>query len=396
MRLHSLSYIKTFTNNMLTVRATSGRLSRKELLLSSYKLGVIGKDLFGETPPSAFVGRFGYPQVFAGPLVTPVNAEASLSEKPEDWLHLLREEIIGFRSNLVRSNFRVNVRDAKDPSRLLRETQELAMAVLPVDVEVKFLKPPTRVLRFDSVLTPMGPSGTITDIEIVENTRVPKKVDALVDDRDIKAAEAVFNLYEASISPYQISRLLSVGTLGKKRLVVPTRWSITATDSILGINLLKRVRNYAENPDIELFVSEAFGNHFEILLVPRTYAFGWTEIWLSANKAAEIGDLYEDAMNNPAYMDGGYYAARFSALEYLERIKRQASIYVVREVKPTYDIPLGSWVIRELVKEAFSRPSLIFGSVADALENVRTRIKLPANTLFLQKQLSQTTLKQFD
>ena len=381
---------------MLTVRATSGRLSRKELLLSSYKLGALGKDLFGATPPSAFVGRFGYPEVLAGPLVTPVSAEASLSETPENWLHLGREEIIGFRSNLVRSNFRVNVRDAKDPSRLLRETQELAMAVLPVDIEVKFLRPPTRTLRFDSVLTPMGPSGTITNIEIAENTRVPKKVDALVDDRDIKAAEAVFNLYEASISPYQISRLLSVGTLGKKRLVVPTRWSITATDSIVGTNLLKRVRNYPENADIELFVSEAFGNHFEILLVPRTYAFGWTEIWLSVDKAPEIGDLYEDAMSSPAYMDGGYYAARFSALEHLERIGRQASIYVMREVKPTYDIPLGSWVIRELVKEAFSRPPLIFASVTDALKNVRTRIRLPANTLFLQKQLSQTTLKQFN
>ena len=378
------------------MRATSGRLSRKELLLSSYKLGAIDKDLFGATPPSAFVGRFGYPEVLAGPLVTPVSEEASLSETPEDWLHMNREEIIGFRSNLVRSNFRLNVRDAQDPGRLLSETQELAMAVLPVEVEVKFLKPPTRTLRFDSVLTPMGPSGTITDIEIVENTRVPKKVDALVDDRDVKAAEAVWKLYEASISPYQISRLLSVGTLGKRRLVVPTRWSITATDSILGTNLLKRVRNYPENTDIELFVSEAFGNHFEILFIPQTYAFGWTEIWLSLSSAPEIGDLYEDAISNPSYMDGGYYAARFSALEHLERTRRQASIYVMREVKPTYDIPLGSWVIRELVRDAFSRSPLIFGSVTDALENVRTRIKLPVNALFLQKQLTQTTLKQFN
>jgi len=75
----------------------------------------------------------------------------------------------------------------------------------------------------------MGPSGTVTDIEIVENPHVPKKVDMLADDRTIKAAEAATILYEDSISPYQISRLLSVGTLGEKRLIVPTRWSITAT-----------------------------------------------------------------------------------------------------------------------------------------------------------------------
>ncbi|MGZ5520313.1 MAG: Nre family DNA repair protein [Halobacteriota archaeon] len=381
---------------MSIVRAASGDLSRKELLLNSFKLGKLDKDLFGPTPPSAFVGRFGYPEVLAGPLVSPVREEVLISDTPEKWLHLSREEIIGFRSNLVRSNFKLNVKDARDPGRLLKETQELAMAALPVDVEVKFLKPPRRILQYDGILTPMGPSGTVTDIEIVENPQVPKKVDALADDRDIKATEAAVLLYEASISPYQISRLLSVGILGKKRLIVPTRWSITATDSMLGDNLLKQVRNYPENADVQLFVSEAFGNHFEILLIPRAFAFGWTEMWVSQEGKIEIGDLYEDAMNKPAYMDGGYYAARFSALEFLERVRRQASIYVVREVKPTYDIPLGSWVIRELVRDAFSRQPLIFASATDALRSVRTRIKVPANTLFLKKHLLQTRLMQFD
>jgi len=51
---------------MSTMRAASGDLSRKELLLNSFKLGRIDKDLFGPTPPSAFVGRFGYPEVLAG------------------------------------------------------------------------------------------------------------------------------------------------------------------------------------------------------------------------------------------------------------------------------------------------------------------------------------------
>ena len=55
------------------MRVVSGDLSRKELLLNSFKLGTIDKDLFGPTPPSAFVGRFGYPQVLAGPLVSPAR-----------------------------------------------------------------------------------------------------------------------------------------------------------------------------------------------------------------------------------------------------------------------------------------------------------------------------------
>lgn len=378
------------------MRRAAENITRKELLLRSYKLGKIEKDLFGATPPAAFVGRFGYPEILAGPLISPLTEDTALADTPDKWLQLTREDILGFRSNLIRSHFKLNARDARNPGRLLQETQELAMAELPVDVEVRFLTPPKREISFDTLLTPMGPSGTVADIAIVENPRVPKRVDALVDDTDIKAADAAAILYESSVSPYQISRLLSVGVFGKKRRLVPTRWSITATDSILGNSILKKVRNYPEVSDIQLFSSEAFGNHFEILLLPHAYGYGWTESWISAGGTVEAGDLYEDALSKPAYMDGGYYAARFSALQFLERQRRQASIYVMREVQPTYDIPLGSWVIRELVKDAFTRQPLTFESVSFALKYVRARIKMPVSTLFIEKQLLQTNLLQFN
>ncbi|MGZ4914802.1 MAG: Nre family DNA repair protein, partial [Halobacteriota archaeon] len=117
-------------------------LTRKEVLLQSFKLGKIDKELFGATPPAAFVGRFGYPAVLAGPMVSPVLDQTVGAEEPDKWLHMNREDIIGLRSNLVRSNFKLNVKDAQNPGRLLQETQELAMAELPVDVEVKFARPP--------------------------------------------------------------------------------------------------------------------------------------------------------------------------------------------------------------------------------------------------------------
>jgi len=378
------------------VKSAAENITRKELLLRSYKLGKIEKDLCGATPPAAFVGRFGYPEILAGPLISPLTEDIAIADTPDKWLQLKREDILGFRSNLIRSHFKLNAQDAQNPGRLLQETQELAMAELPVDVEVTFLTPPKREVSFDTLLTPMGPSGRVADIEIVENPRVPKKVDTLADDTDIKAADAATILYESSVSPYQISRLLSVGVFGKERRLVPTRWSITATDSILGNSILKKVRNYPEVPDIQLFSSEAFGNHFEILLLPHAYSYGWTESWISAGGKVEAGDLYEDTLSTPAYMDGGYYAARFSALQFLERQRRQASIYIMREVQPTYDIPLGSWVIRELVKDAFSRQPLTFESLSSALKYVRARIKMPVRTLFMEKHLLQTNLLQFN
>jgi len=70
------------------------------------------------------------------------------------------------------------------------------------------------------------------------------------------------------------------------------------------------------------------------------------------------------------------------ALEFLDQRRRQAAIYVMREVKPTYDIPLGSWVIRELVKQAFFQQPLTFESIADALRSVRPVSKFPPTLFF--------------
>ena len=370
--------------------------TRKELLLNSVKIGKIGSNLFGATPPSAFVGRMGYPNVFAGPLVSPLIDDPKMFDMPESWLTLKREDIVEIRSNLVRSNFKLNVKDAMDPTRLLLETQELAMSEFPIDVEVKFIKSPKTELNFDKITAPMGPSGIISDIQILESPKVPKKIDSLVYDIDIKASEAAVELYWQGVSPYQISRLLSVGLLGRKRLIVPTRWSITAVDTIIGNAMLNQIKTYPEIDEVYLFISERFGNHFEVILLPSSYSFGWTELWITDNGKVEIGDLYENYDGKSSSMDGGYFAARFSTLEYLNNIKKQASIYIIREVQPTYDIPLGSWVIRELVRDAFRHDPLKFESLAEALKSTATRINIALiNTIFLNKHLLQRTIFDF-
>ena len=378
------------------MKTKENKKSRKELLLNSVKIGKIGSNFFGATPPSAFVGRIGYPNIFAGPLISPLIDDRKIFDTPESWLVLKQEDIVEIRSNLVRSNFRLKVTDAMDPTRLLLETQELAMSELPVDVEVKFIKSPKMEINFDKITAPMGPSGIISDIEILDSPKVPKKIDSLVYDVDIKASEAAIELYRYGVSPYQISRLLSVGLLGRKRLIVPTRWSITAIDTIIGNAMLKRMKTYPEIDEVNLFISEGFGNHFEIILLPNRYSFGWTELWITENGKVEIGDLYENYDGKSSSMDGGYFAARFSTLEYLDNIKKQASIYIIREVQPTYDIPLGSWLIRELVRDAFRHDSLKFESLAEALKSVATRIDIARiNTIFLNKHLFQRTIFDF-
>ena len=58
--------------------------------------------LAGATPPSVFVGRYGYPKVKVGPMVPPIHGDTTILDKPEMWLGKSIEDIVNYRLSLVR------------------------------------------------------------------------------------------------------------------------------------------------------------------------------------------------------------------------------------------------------------------------------------------------------
>ena len=52
-----------------------------------------GISLYGSTPPSVFVGRYGYPNVSIGPMVPPQQGDTSLIDTPELWIGKSIEDI---------------------------------------------------------------------------------------------------------------------------------------------------------------------------------------------------------------------------------------------------------------------------------------------------------------
>jgi hypothetical protein len=67
---------------------------------------------------------------------------------------------------------------------------------------------------------------------------------------------------------------------------------------------------------------------------------------------------------------GAFYAARLAVLEYLSKIRRQAAILIVREVKPEYYAPVGVWKIRETIRDAFNLPFEKFDSLEQAVKRI--------------------------
>ena len=348
-----------------------------------------GTHLFGASPPSILVGEYGYPKIKLGPLVPPVEDKrlAALYDNPEQWYGKSIEEIIKLRSNLIRANFTVSVKEARRASKFLERTQELALSSIPVDTEVHFAKPVKPRLMFDGVVSPVGPSGVVKDLSVVENPVVPRKVDALVADYDAPAVVAVRELYEAGIPQHYITRLLTVGLLGRKidRRLVPTRWGITAVDSMIGDYLLERVRDYPEIDEILLYSNSYLDNHYYVLLMPGSYAFEMVEIWLprsvwvrdaSQSYIVENFELY-DGKWQKADVDGGYKAMRLVAIEFLSKIRRQAMVFAIREIGPGYYAPLGVWNVREGMRHAFDRKPLKFDSIDEAIAELARRVKTP-------------------
>lgn len=342
-------------------------------------------ELEATTPPSVIVGEHGYPSVRLGPVAVPEAGEAA--RRYEDykswWGKLSLEDIIALRASTVYSSFTVRVGEARSENKLLEATREAALSVRPVDAEYRYAKPPSPRLTFDGMIAPTGLRGWLEDLRIVSNTVVPRRVDQLVEDRGVKARDAVAELYKAGFDNYYLTRILSLGLLGQRpsRRIVPTRWAITAVDKMLGDLLLRKVKRMPEYPHFALHYCEYVGNRYAILLAPGPWSFEMIEIWLPRSVWVRAGEPYI-AVNHELHdgrerneVDGGYHAIRLPVLEHLLRIGRQATVVAFREITPAYYAPVGSWQIRESVRAALAAPPIKLDSVEHALSEVDRRLE---------------------
>lgn len=345
------------------------------------------KEMQGASPPAFFVGRYGYPKVSVGPMIPPHEANLdeniSLLDEPDDWFGRSVDEIINYRTNLIRSTFKIpHVKNILINNRLLDISQEIVMSGKPVDTEVSFIKAP-RVARIelDSHSQPFGPLGRVEKVVLTENPRVEKIVEKTVGDTDFKASNAMVELYKEDQSITKIQRILSAGLLGigKNRKLVPTRWSITATDDTISKNLIEKIKFFSEVDKYLLFQDKYLGNNFKILIIPREWRFENLEVWISSLWMQETGRKpiimadYEPFKGRKTYasnVTGAYYAARLGVCEYLYKIKKQGAVIVFREVNEDYIIPLGVWVIRETVRSAMNKQPVIFENLNSALNYI--------------------------
>ncbi len=371
-----------------------------------------GNEFTGSSPPSLFVSWRNYPKVKIAPLSPTEVMDSSMLDAPEKWFGLSQEKIVSFRQQLLRSNKQINVNDAAKPSYELVEMQELAMAAGPTVIDVKLKSKPALSLSFHESVAPHGPTGQLVKMRLEENPSIPKKIDYAVSDTDLKSNEAILSLYLAGFPVSRLNKLLSAGTLGigKRRRLVPTRWSITAVDSNISNNLVEeKVKHFQQLDEFQLFHSNYLDNNFWVLLIPSAWAFEQLECWLpggswaaNATEAHIIQDheFYKGRVNYASNVEGAYYSARLAVAEHLLKRKRQASAIVFREIGKDYRLPLGVWQIRENVRNALQQKPLVFSALQLALAFLSRKLKIPIErykkeSALLGNLLHQRRLKDF-
>ncbi len=351
-------------------------------------LGKISK-IASVSPPSVFIGsKLKYPLVNVG-ILSPLEGDSNVwvYDNEKYWANnnFQIKDVLNLRNSLLNSRFKSRVQDSRLNKKFVEIAKEIAVASKPVNVEIEL----ENRLRFnrekDKILSSHGMRASLKKARVVSNVKIHKKLDKVMND-DLKASESLNYLYKNNFDEYSLSKILSVGVLGlkKNKKLVPTRWSITATDDTLGKILSKKVRENKWIEDYELFFGEFLGNQYLILFFPYVWSFELFELYLphsswnplSEIKASTDFEGYAGRKNYAFATAGGYYATRLPILKYLNEIKRQASVLVIRIETPSYWAGLGVWVVRESVKKALKRGIMKFASREELIESAKKISKI--------------------
>jgi len=377
--------------------------------LAKTSLRITSPEIHGSSPPGVFVGRIGYPKVYVGPMVPPFTGDTAILDTPERWLGKELQEIVDYRFALIRGKVRADVHSTE--SEFIRQMQELAMGKSPAESEVVLERIPKMILTLGSDIQPFGPSAPMKNFHLCSNIYTDWRIEKAHADKDLRAAEAVIELYERGVMVSAIQRTFSLGMFGLKsqRKLVPTRWSITAVDSIISQHLIEKIKEFPTIDEFRVYTFSHMDNRFAAILMPEKWSFEWIEAWFPGTtwnpekigRPAVMGD-YETYEGRTTYPDigGCYYACRLAVAESLANERRQASALVMREIHPGYLLPVGVWFVRECVRKMLSQPPAVFDNFASALRHAMSSLTISLDdwvraSYLLRRSLFQKRITEF-
>jgi len=331
------------------------------------------KDFFG-LAPCPFIGRYNYPNINVGIMSTPDISYVSnkaLLNNPKLWSEKYTQvkDIVNIRSSLINSRQQSHIKSIK--KNLNEVITEIGLAKECAETEIKLKDKPFFKMNGYSLEIPHGPNAQLLNAKITSNTKTNIFIEKAYYDTDLNSSTALFELYDHKVTETNISKILSVGGLGLKnnRKLVPTRWSITATDDSIGKKLIEEIKMYEPLDCYKIYFGGILGNFYLIIFFPEVWNYELFEYALDSKDSFSTD--YENYYGRKTYSnncEGGYYTVRLAILETLRKLKKQATVIAFRFITPEYSAPLGVWVTRESARKALNKKPLEFNSKSKTLD----------------------------
>ncbi len=357
-------------------------------------------EISGSSPPSIFVGRYGYPKVMVYPSSPPIKGDTYSFEESRSWLDIPMDQFISMRMSLIRGSIPYSVSAPADPDSTFQKIQEMALAGQSVDVDIEFSKPlDISKTELDENAPPMGPASPMRRIDI-GNVKLNQKMEKIYYDTDLKASEAIKILYSENVDPQRISMAMSTGSLGtgKRRKIVPTRWSITAVDEEISNYKVEKIKDYPSIDKFLAFKRETSGNLFTAILTPSNWIYEWGEAWFPGSTwnmwdtRTEVEIDHEGYYGRKTYPEigGCYYASRLAVSEVFDNMRRSGGALAWREIYPGFNLPVGVWFVRENMRKMFLQKPAEFDTLDDAVRYIQGGMKVPVKEWISKSHVYQT------
>jgi hypothetical protein len=131
----------------------------------------------GSSPPEIFIGKWNYPNVYAGVLSPQEQGDTEIYSSQEIW-HKKRmpiPDILKLRNKLIYGRTQTNIKNlfnVEFKSRFIQTMQEVAMTQKSISAEFKLKKPIEANKENDSYIPIIKNTALIEKVELQENRRL--------------------------------------------------------------------------------------------------------------------------------------------------------------------------------------------------------------------------------
>ena len=315
--------------------------------------------------------------MWAGVLGTAQPSEwLSIFDHPEAWRGLDRKAVLRMRQQLYRF---VLPADAKEmtPHSLVEVLQTVALSVSPVVLEVDSPHLPRAELKGVGGQCPMGPLIECKSLDIVSSPEI-SRVAKRICDKDVLSADSVWQLLDYDYTLDQVSRMMSVGLLGRlsRRRLVPLR---SAYKAVIDSYLTRAIMNLIELPflsSIELHASSFYGDSFTILLRPGEPRVDYLRLE-SFNGLNTLRTSFDGIDTQATDPKTSFYAdnARFAAYRSMINNRESSHVVIFHQCRDPRNLILGPWMARAGVRYALEGDGVALDNMQNAINVLNSFLK---------------------